>query len=247
MKFELDISKRLHSGDDSFALRSRFSVTDRALVLFGPSGSGKTLTLQAIAGLLTPDEGRIAVNGELLFDAKRGVNLPARHRKVGYVFQDYALFPHLSVRQNVAFGVTPLFGRLTTKQNRRVDELLAIFGLEKLAGLKPAALSGGQQQRTALARALAPAPRVLLLDEPFSALDQPLRLRMRKELARVLETFDIPMIMVTHDSEEVASFADAVVVYQDGNVSGVHSAKDLANCGASLSETICREVALAYE
>ena len=246
MKFELDITKQMRSGGESFLLRSQFTITDRALVLFGPSGSGKTLTLQAIAGLLTPDKGRIAVNGDVLFDSDQGVNLPARKRGVGYVFQDYALFPHRTVWENVAFGLKPLFGRVGRKDARRVDELLDLFGLADLARMRPLVLSGGQKQRTALARALATRPRILLLDEPFSALDQPLRLRMRSELSRVLENFDIPMIMVTHDSDEVESFAQAVVVYRKGNVVGVHTAADISKVGGSLSDTIRDEVAQAY-
>ena len=247
MQFELDITKKLRSGGEEFLLRSRFSTADRALVLFGPSGSGKTLTLQAIAGMLKPDEGYIRINGEVVFDSKRGINVPTRNRRVGYVFQNYALFPHLTVRENIGFGLKPLFGRIGQVDGARVEELIRVFGLAKVAGQKPAALSGGQQQRTALARALATSPKLLLLDEPFSALDQPLRLRMRDELTRSLERFGIPMIMVTHDSDEVESFAETVVVYHNGNVENVHSAADIAASGLSLTETLRRGVAKAYD
>lgn len=247
MQLEVDIVKHMRSGKDSFILRSQFASQDRALVLFGPSGSGKTLTLQTIAGILTPDEGRIVVNGEVFFDARRGINLTIRKRGVGYVFQDYALFPHKTVQENVGFGLKPLFGKLNSTDAKRVDELLELFGLSHIATLRPVSLSGGQRQRTALARALAMQPRILLLDEPFSALDQPLRLRMRTELARVLETVDIPIIMVTHDSDEVESFADAVVVYRQGNVVGVHTADEITKMGGSVAETIRNEVAVAYD
>ncbi|QJT09581.1 ABC transporter ATP-binding protein [Oceanidesulfovibrio marinus] len=247
MQFELDITKHMRSGGDEFVLRSHFTTTDRALVLFGPSGSGKTLTLKAVAGLLTPDEGYIRVNGDVLYDSSAGVNTPTRRRRVGYVFQDYALFPHHTVRENVAFGLKPFFGKVNREEARSVDELIELFGLSRVAHLKPGFISGGQQQRTALARTLATKPRILLLDEPFSALDQPLRLRMRTELAKILENFDIPMIMVTHDSDEVESFAEAVVVYRDGNVVGIHSAEAVAQSGRSLGETIREEVALAYQ
>lgn len=247
MKFDLDISKSLMSGGNEFRLRSTFSTTDKALVLFGPSGSGKTLTLQAVAGLLTPDEGRITVGGDVLFDSTAGVNLPTRKRGVGYVFQDYALFPHMTVWNNVAFGLRTLVGKLSKQDKQRVDELLYIFGLHRRADLFPAALSGGQKQRTALARALAPNPRILLLDEPFSALDQPLRLRMRKELTNVLETFDIPIVLVTHDADEVEAFAETVVVYNRGRVVGVHSAAEIRARGGSLAETVKKEVAAAYD
>jgi len=246
MKLELDITKRLHNGSDEFCLRSCFCTTDRALVLFGPSGSGKTLTLRAIAGMLSPDKGVIRFNGETLFDSAAGVNVPTRERNVGYVFQDYALFPHLNVRDNIDFGLKGVFGRLDKKSAARVEELMEAFGLTRLAGQKPASLSGGQQQRTALARALAPSPRLLLLDEPFSALDQPLRVMMRDELTRILEHFNIPMIMVTHDSDEAAAFADAVIVYRNGQVEDVHSAQAVADAGECLAQKLIHQVAKAY-
>ncbi|WP_285905228.1 ATP-binding cassette domain-containing protein [Pseudodesulfovibrio pelocollis] len=246
MQFEVDIVKRLRGGSGEFVLRSRFSATDRALALFGPSGSGKTLTLLALAGLLTPDAGRIAINGDVLFDSEAGINLPARRRGVGYVFQDYALFPHRTVWQNVAFGLTPLFGRISREDAERVDELLDLFGLSGLAGQRPATLSGGQKQRTALARAVAPRPRALLLDEPFSALDQPLRLRMREELSRMLDAVSIPMVLVTHDADEAEAFARTVVVYNHGAVAGVHRADEVTGQGRDLADVLRRQVADAY-
>jgi len=246
MQFDVDITMRMQSGGESFLLRSRFTALNRALVLFGPSGSGKTLTLKAIAGLLQPDSGHIRVNGQALYDSASGVNLPTRRRRVGYVFQNYALFPHLTVEENISFGLRSLFGSMNSQDARRVRELIQVFGLRGVADLKPAALSGGQQQRTALARALAPEPDLLLLDETFSALDQPLRLRMRSELARTLEQFAVPMIMVTHDSDEMESFAEAVVVYRNGAVVGVHPATAITG-GNTLTQIIQREVALAYD
>lgn len=246
MQFELDITKRLRCGGDEFLLRSRFATADGALVLFGPSGSGKTLTLQAIAGMLTPDEGYIRCNGRVLFDSARGVNVPARRRNLGYLFQDYALFPHLTVRENIGFGLKPLFGRLAKRDRDRVEELLDAFGLGAVGDQKPAALSGGQQQRTALARALATSPRLLLLDEPFSALDQPLRVRMREELSRSLKSFNIPVIMVTHDSDDVAAFAQSVVIYRNGRVEDIHSARELEASGRSLTETLQKQAEKAY-
>ena len=246
MKIECDIVKQMGCGETGFRLRACFRSTGRALVLFGPSGSGKSLTLQAIAGLLTPDSGRLKVEGRLLFDAACKVNRPARRRRVGYLFQDYALFPHLTVWENVAFGLKPLFGRVSSKDARRVDELVDLFGLDGVARLRPRHISGGQKQRTALARTLAMKPRVLLLDEPFSALDQPLRLRMRRELSRALDRFDLPMIMVTHDVEEVAAFADTVVIYNRGAVAAVHKTADLVLANGDLADTLHREVARAY-
>ena len=246
MQFELDIAARLRSGAETFRLDARFSVSDRALVLFGPSGSGKTLTLKAVAGLLTPDAGVIRLDGEDLFNAERGVDVPTRRRQVGYVFQDYALFPHLTVRDNIGFGLRSLLRGLSAEDARRVDELMEAFGLQSLAGQRPASLSGGQRQRTALARALAPAPRLLLLDEPFSALDQPLRLRMRDELSDALARFDIPIVMVTHDPDEAQAFAETVVVYDQGAVASIHTACEASASGVSLSETLRREVERAY-
>ncbi len=216
MTFEINITKRLQGDEGAFTLRARFTAVDRAVVLFGPSGSGKTLTLQTVAGLLTPDAGVIRFDGEVLFDAATRVNRPARHRGIGYVFQDYALFPHCTVWDNVAFGLKSPWGRMGGAQVRRVDALLERFGLGHLARQRPAALSGGQKQRTALARALAPAPRLLLLDEPFSALDPPLRARMRAELGSVLATFSTPMIMVTHDAEDIAALAETLVACRNG-------------------------------
>ncbi|WP_419786664.1 ABC transporter ATP-binding protein [Pseudodesulfovibrio sp.] len=246
MQFELNITKRLHSGGDEFLLRSQFSTKDRALVLFGPSGSGKTLTLRSIAGMLKPDEGYIRFNGETLFDSSKGINVPTRNRHLGYVFQDYALFPHKTVRENIGFGLKPLFGRLTREDRDHVEELIQVFGLTAVATQRPAALSGGQQQRTALARALATSPKLLLLDEPFSALDQPLRIRMREELSKSLESFNIPLIMVTHDSDEVESFAESIVVYRNGKVEDVHSASEIRASGVSLKDTLRRQVEQAY-
>lgn len=246
MTFELDITKRLRCGSDEFSLHARFSTEDRALVLFGPSGSGKTLTLQAIAGMLTPDEGSIRINGTVVFDAHRKINIPTRRRRVGYVFQNYALFPHLSVRENVGFGLKPLFGNLSNKDRHHVDDLINAFGLDSVASQKPTALSGGQQQRAALARALATSPDLLLLDEPFSALDQPLRVRMRDELSRTLKQFEIPLIMVTHDSDEAKSFAQSVVVYRNGQVDSIHSAVEMARSGNDLGDILRQQVAEAY-
>lgn len=221
MHFECDIQKDLRSNGRSFRLQCRFDSDRDRMVLFGPSGSGKTLTLKAIAGLLRPDRGHIRVNGRTLFDSSSGVDVPTRRRNIGFLFQDYALFPHLSVRENVAFGIKPLFRPLSESARNKVDDILHVFGLADLAGMFPLDISGGQRQRTALARCLVREPEILLLDEPFSALDQPLRVRMRQELAQVLHAFRTPLVMVTHDTEEVDSFADTVVVYAEGSVRDV--------------------------
>ncbi len=213
-----DIHTRVCAPGAEFRLKASFEASTRRIALFGPSGSGKSLTLMALAGLLTPRQGRIEVRGRTFFDSKAKVNVPARRRNVGMLFQDYALFPHLSVYDNIAFGLKPAFGPLKQDHRARVDELLELCGLSGQARQRPAQISGGQRQRTALARALATGPDLLLLDEPFTALDQPLRERMRAELFTILERFDIPMVMVSHDLDDVDHFAQTLVVFGHGRV-----------------------------
>ncbi|WP_223290423.1 ATP-binding cassette domain-containing protein [Nitratidesulfovibrio sp. SRB-5] len=236
MMIDVSITHRLPpargAGGKGFKIDVSFATEDRTLVLFGHSGSGKTLTLQAIAGLMHPREGRIVINGTTLLDTAAGIDMPARDRGIGYVFQDYALFPHLSVRKNVEFGLGA--GRRASvagqsgagkgsgadgaSGKQRVDELLELFEIDHVAHNLPGNISGGQRQRTALARALATNPRALLLDEPFSALDPLLRVRMRKEFTRLFAHFDIPAIIITHDPDDVDAFADTLVLYEDGRI-----------------------------
>jgi molybdate transport system ATP-binding protein len=216
MFVECRIVARLYGAGTSFNLDVDFAASSSSIVLFGPSGSGKSLTLLALAGLLKPDSGRITVQGKTLFDHHNGVNVPAKQRRVGFVFQDYALFPHLTVRDNVAFGLKRPFRPLGAEEQHTVDDLLELFGIVSLAGRRPHQISGGQRQRTALARALAPSPELLLLDEPFTALDQPLRAKMREELARIRERFNVPMVMVSHDLADVEAFAQTLVAFWHG-------------------------------
>lgn len=219
MLIQVDVDKTMVSRGGRFTLRAAFSSEEEFVVLFGPSGSGKTLTLQSIAGLSTPDSGRIAFNGRVLYDSKNQVNVPARRRGIGYLFQDYALFPHLTVFDNVGFGLKRNWQwRLSGEDRRRVEEHLEVFEISHLAASLPSALSGGQKQRVALARALIRKPGCLLLDEPFSALDILLRKKLRKELARIQSTFRIPVIMVTHDPADISAFAETLVVYETGKV-----------------------------
>ena len=213
-----DIDTRVSAPGVEFRLKASFEASSRRIALFGPSGSGKSLTLMALAGLLTPRKGRIEVRGRTFFDSEAKVNVPARRRNVGMLFQDYALFPHLSVYDNIAFGLKPVFGPLKQEHRARVDELLELCGLSVQARQRPAQISGGQRQRTALARALATGPELLLLDEPFTALDQPLREKMRAELFTILERFDIPMVMVSHDLDDVDHFAQTLVAFGHGRV-----------------------------
>jgi molybdate transport system ATP-binding protein len=222
MFIQVDVKKRVTARGRVFSLDAGFSSESSRLALFGPSGSGKTLTLQLLAGLLAPDAGRIVVGDRVLFDKRQNINVPARQRAIGYVPQDYALFPHLSVADNVGFGLPRRWPRgLDKGDRRRVAEFLEIFELSDLGKSLPRDLSGGQRQRVALARALIRHPRLLLLDEPFSALDTPLRARMRQELLKVQYQFQIPVMVITHDPEDVAVLAETVIVYEAGWVSQI--------------------------
>jgi len=219
MSFDVQIRKRVNSANRSFELDVRFRTEARCTVIYGPSGAGKSLTLQAIAGLLKPDSGRIACDDEPLFDSGAGVDLPARARRFGFLFQDYALFPRLNVRQNIAFGLKRgWFNPSRNAADAAVDRWLRAFELTEVAGQKPHELSGGQRQRTALARALVAEPRALLLDEPFAALDPELRERMRDELQALLARIDIPMLMITHDPEDLARFGESRLLLRGGSI-----------------------------
>ena len=184
-------------------------------VLFGPSGCGKTTVLRCLAGLERPEEGTVHFGAETWFDAQRSVCLAPQQRDIGFVFQDYALFPHLTVEGNIGFG---LRDGTSNERRQRVGETLERFDLGKLAHRRPHQLSGGQQQRVALARALARRPRLFLLDEPLSALDATLREEMRSELRRLLTGCEIPVILVTHDRNEAMVLGDELVVMSDGAV-----------------------------
>lgn len=219
---DIDITKHLETKRRTFDLRMRLSVDAGWLIFFGPSGSGKTLTLKALAGLLTPDAGAISVGGIDWFNHDQGLNRPPASRRVGYLFQDYALFPHLSVFANVGFGLKPnTLWRLNRRERACVNEMLELLELGPLAQCYPDELSGGQRQRTALARALISRPHLLLLDEPFAALDPFLRLRMRQELKRIQRHFDIPVVMITHDPEDLNVLAQTVVMVENGSVTQV--------------------------
>ena len=178
------------------------------VALVGPSGAGKSSTLRVVAGLTRPARGHVALGEETWLDTERGVNLPPERRRVGLVFQDYALFPHLSVRGNVAYGAA----------GRPVDGLLERFRIEQIADARPGELSGGERQRVALARALARAPEALLLDEPLAALDAHTKTTVRAELAELLRGLELPTLLVTHDYEDAAALADEVGVLVDGRL-----------------------------
>ena len=208
---DIQIQKQL----EGFTLELDLRVQTGITVLFGPSGAGKSMTLGCIAGLVTPDAGRIVINGTVVFDAQAGVNLPPQQRRVGYVTQDYLLFPHLTVAQNIAYG---LKGRSRREKQATVGRMLKLMHLEGLEHRRPRELSGGQQQRVALARALVTEPRVLLLDEPFSALDGPIRARLRRDLMRIQRDFALPVLFVTHDLAEAYLLADRIAVVERGRI-----------------------------
>ena len=208
---ELSLQKRF----PGFQLDVAWTAGDEVVALFGPSGAGKSLTLNCLAGLVRPDAGRIVVNGRVFDDVERGVRLPPRARRLGYVFQGYALFPHLSVAENVGFG---LADQPRAARRRRTADVLDRLGLADVAGRHPRELSGGQQQRVALGRALASDPELLLLDEPLSALDAPLRRQLREELGRVIREWGKAVVLVTHDLAEAYQLGERLVLYDGGRV-----------------------------
>ena len=221
----IDIARRLHGLD----LRVRLEAGEEILVLFGPSGAGKTSTLNAVAGLLAPDSGEILLGEEVLF--RRGlpggpVHVPARRRGIGYVFQHYALFPHLTALDNVGYALRR--GARARAARARAAELLRGLGLAHLADRYPHELSGGQQQRIALARALAPDPRLLLLDEPFSALDIAVREDLQRELRRLQAERRLPVLYVTHRLEDAFAVGHRLAVMREGVVEQVGSIDEVA-------------------
>ncbi len=218
-----------------FVLDATWEVGDGVVALFGPSGAGKTLTLQCLAGLVRPDSGRVVVNGAVFYDSERGVDVPTQRRRLGYVFQGYALFPHLTVADNVGYG---LHDRPREERLRRTAEVLGRLGLGALAGRRPRELSGGQQQRVALGRALAVDPELLLLDEPLSALDAPLRRQLRQDLMGIVREWGKATVLVTHDLAEAFQLADRVVVYEAGRV--VQQAPKAELLSAPASERVAR-------
>lgn len=219
---DIKISRKLTSSNSNeFRLNLDFKCGDGLIVLFGPSGAGKTLTLDCIAGLETPDSGSISVNGTTYFDSEQNTNISTQKRKVGYLFQDYALFPHLTVYENIIFG-------LRSKDAREsVDEMLDLFEIRGLEERYPSQLSGGQTQRVALARALITKPQILLLDEPFSSLDFIVRSRLRRDLKKMRELIKIPVILVTHNPVEAYAMADTIVVFRHGGVGQIGTPEEV--------------------
>ena len=209
MSLRVDIKKRYKG----FTLEMAFSSGSGTLALLGASGSGKSMTLKCIAGLISPDEGQIESDGRVLFDSAAKIDLRPQRRGVGYLFQSYALFPNMTVRQNVEIAYSGEAGA----RDAEVNTLLARYGLESLGDRYPVELSGGQQQRVALARIFAYQPKVLLLDEPFSALDTFLRENMQDELKRIIREYDGSVVLVTHNQEEAYKLADDLIIIESGH------------------------------
>ena len=203
------------AGDRGLTLEARFAVGSGFTILFGPSGAGKTTILDCIAGLQKPDSGRISVSDETFFDSRRQVNVATQQRNIGYLFQTLALFPHLTVRRNIEYGLAQLDAR---ERQARSSEIADSFGIAGLLDRRPAKISGGERQRVALARALVTRPKALLLDEPMSALDRRTRSKILDDLRKWNEAHAVPVLYVTHEREEVYALGDRVLVLEAGKI-----------------------------
>ena len=219
MLWDVSLQKSFKSKQHQFELDVSFQSNAARLVLFGPSGAGKTQILKMLSGLTTPDQGHIRFNNITLFDESLGICTTPQERALAYVFQEYALFPHLTVMQNIAFSLSKSwFNPAQNFTHPDVDHWLDKFELRTLAHQYPYQLSGGQSQRVALARALVMRPKAILLDEPFSALDESLRQNLRRELSQVQAQLNIPMILISHNPDDVESFGDETIEIAAGHV-----------------------------
>ena len=232
MSLKVDIAKHFFNERGSkkknvspkFSLQCRFDAGNEIVVLFGRSGSGKTTTLQCIAGLAKPDSGNIRLNGRIFFDNTSKINMPPQKRRAGYVFQNITLFPHMDVKQNVAFA---LKGLTRNEKEARIHDVMELVQIRELESYYPSQLSGGQKQRVVLARALAGKPDILLLDEPFSALDTIVRMQLREEIKDIQGSLNIPVLFITHNPVEAFTMADKVAVFYAGIVQQFATPEDV--------------------
>jgi molybdate transport system ATP-binding protein len=227
--------RRTPAQPQAFSLQVEFSAAPGFTILFGPSGAGKTTLLDCIAGLAVPGEGSIAVGSRVLFDSKGGVNLPARRRRIGYVFQELGLFPHMTVEENVEYG---LFDLPASSRRDRASAILTAFGVGSLGKSRPSQISGGERQRVALARALVTDPDVLLLDEPLAALDAVTKARILEDLRGWNEMHKVPILYVTHSREEAFALGERLVIIENGRI--VAQGAPHAVLGAPLQETVAQ-------
>lgn len=215
---EIDFTKTLDGGAGSFNLELKLALEAGAFTtIYGASGAGKTSTLRMISGLMTPDRGSLVVNNEVWYDSSKKINKKPQERSIGFVFQDYALFGHMTVLENLIFAKGKKDG------TNSIDELLEVMELQQLQHRKPETLSGGQKQRVALARALVQKPKLLLLDEPFAALDNTIRFKLHEYLKRVQERYDLTTILISHEVGEIIKLADKVVCLEQGKISKIGS------------------------
>ena len=240
MAISVDIKKSFRD----FRLDVRFEADNEVLALLGASGCGKSMTLKCIAGVEKPDEGRIVLDGRVLFDSGRKINLPPQQRRTGYLFQHYALFPNMTVAENIASGI-----RLPKRERGGiVAEKIKAFCLDGLENRYPAQISGGQQQRVALARILASRPQILMLDEPFSALDSYLRWQMEQEVTDVLDSFAGTTLFVSHNRDEVYRICDRIAVMASGTLEVVSEKRELFRNPQTLASTLltgCKNISRA--
>lgn len=221
MSIYVDIEKTL----GCFQLKVKFEAGNETLALLGASGCGKTMTLKCIAGVEKPDRGKIVLDGRVLFDSERNINLPPQVRCTGLLFQNYALFPNMTVQQNIQCGAARSQDK--GEQKKAVEQAMEDFGISELAHRYPHQLSGGQQQRVALARLLVSEPQILLLDEPFSALDSHLRFRLEQELHHTIRSFGKTVLLVSHDRDEVYRMSDRIAIMDHGTIQRIGPKKSV--------------------
>ncbi|MBR3457316.1 MAG: ATP-binding cassette domain-containing protein [Selenomonadaceae bacterium] len=240
MELTVSLEKKLRD----FTLRTDFTVKNEVFALLGASGCGKSMTLKCIAGIERPDKGRIVLDGEILFDSGNGIDLPPQKRQVGYLFQNYALFPNMTVAENLRF----VMKEKSEDREKKIQELLERFHLAGLENAYPAALSGGQQQRAAFARILAARAKLLLLDEPFSALDSYLKWQLETELMDLLPAYDKTALLVSHDRGEVYRLADKIAIINRGQLEPPTDKKELFRHPRTLAATLltgCKNISAA--